>query len=248
MSDALARTRGVRPRLIDGIYNYCDSRCARCTFSARCLSYLFQTYLLRAGPAEPEWNVPDIAEIPTGGQPREVEELIAEVEARAPSMTPDERAVLDRAHEEHVRTLGEDRLVVAARGYAMSTWNVAHALESLVRDRGDPVVIEAVDSVSELAGPIASKVSRAVSASLRGDGFDLEDADHDADGSAKVARLAIEESRLAWRVLAEGDRSTADGVPTAMLRVLDEIDAQLAARFPMAMAFVRPGFDTDDPP
>jgi hypothetical protein len=42
-------------------------------------------------------------------------------------------------------------------------------------------------------------------------------------------------------------RATADGVPAHLVRRLDEIDAGLAARFPQAMAFVRPGFDTDDP-
>src|SRR3954468_8070543 len=34
----LARARD--PRLIPGIYNYCDGRCSRCSFTQRCLTYL----------------------------------------------------------------------------------------------------------------------------------------------------------------------------------------------------------------
>src|SRR5258708_14429256 len=32
--------RARNPRLIPGIYNYCDGRCPRCRFTDRCLTYL----------------------------------------------------------------------------------------------------------------------------------------------------------------------------------------------------------------
>jgi len=35
----------------------------------------------------------------------------------------------------------------------------------------------------------------------------------------------------------------ADGVPSAMIARLDDLDTHLAAAFPEAMAFVRAGFD-----
>ena len=249
MSDAaFPRARAGKPRLIPGIYNYCDSRCARCKFSARCITYLFETRLDRAGPDADEEAIFEEIAGPTPEPPPEWEELIAEANARVSSMTAEEHATLDRQEEEHARTLANDRLVAAARGYSLSAWNITRALEALVERRGDPVVIEAVESIGELAGPIGSKVTRAASASIDAVDFDDDGFALDATGSAKVARLAIEESRVAWRVLSEGDRGMADGVPAAMLRVLDEIDAQLAERFPEAMAFVRPGFDTEDPP
>ena len=34
----VARARD--PRLIPGIYNYCDGRCRRCAFTQRCLTFL----------------------------------------------------------------------------------------------------------------------------------------------------------------------------------------------------------------
>ena len=249
MSDAaFPRAHGGKPRLIPGIYNYCDGRCARCKFSARCMSFLFRQHLERDGPEADSESIFDEIAGPPPDQPAEVKQLIEDVHARLSSMTPEERAALDREHDDHARAVKDDRLVSGANGYAMSAWNITQALERMVHAREDPIVIEAVESLGELAGPIASKVARAVSALLYADELDAESFDEDANGSAKVARLAIDESRRAWRVLTEGDRGTADGVPAAMLRVLDEIDAQLAQRFPDAMAFIRPGFDTDDPP
>jgi hypothetical protein len=76
--------------------------------------------------------------------------------------------------------------------------------------------------------------------------FDPVDRQSDANGSAKIARLLIADSRAAWRVLMELGRATADGVPAQLVARLDEIDAGLARRFPHAMAFVRPGFDQID--
>src|SRR5438046_6274832 len=33
-------TRAEDPRLIPGVYNYCDGRCPRCPFTQRCLTFL----------------------------------------------------------------------------------------------------------------------------------------------------------------------------------------------------------------
>jgi hypothetical protein len=45
----------------------------------------------------------------------------------------------------------------------------------------------------------------------------------------------------------EPGQATADGVPARLAQLLDELDAALKARFPRAMDFVRPGFDTERP-
>jgi hypothetical protein len=48
-------------------------------------------------------------------------------------------------------------------------------------------------------------------------------------------------------VLLDRGQATADGVPARLVALLEEIDGGLAARFPRAMAFIRPGFDTERP-
>jgi hypothetical protein len=65
----------------------------------------------------------------------------------------------------------------------------------------------------------------------------------DANGSAKVARLCIAESRACWRVLMEHGRAAANGVPAKLVKRLSDLDAAIAGRFPEAMQFQRPGFD-----
>jgi len=46
----VARARD--PKLIPGIYNYCDGRCPRCTFTQRCLTYLDAQELKASGDDE----------------------------------------------------------------------------------------------------------------------------------------------------------------------------------------------------
>jgi hypothetical protein len=245
-SNQTVRRSGL-PSLIPGVYNYCDSRCAKCPFNQRCLTNLARERLDRSDPGldvfeeilrEREGDPPE--------PPPEVREAIDEMNERLRAMTPEELEEAGREHDAHVDRVKADRLVLAARQYVLTAWNVTQALEPIVTERGDPVVIEAVETIAELAGPVSSKTYRAVSGSMYED-FDKFDLEHDANGSAKVARLAIAESRRAWSVLMEIGRAMADGVPPSMLRVLDEIDAGLAASFPRAMAFVRPGFDTEGP-
>jgi hypothetical protein len=70
------------------------------------------------------------------------------------------------------------------------------------------------------------------------DGFSM-----DANGTAKLVRLLIRESREAWQVLMQPGHAIGDGVPARMIARLDALDEAVAARFPDAMAFVRPGLD-----
>jgi len=65
-----------------------------------------------------------------------------------------------------------------------------------------------------------------VSSSLDAD-FDPGDTQSDANGSAKVALLLIEESRQAWRVLMEPGRAAANGVPARLIATLDAMESEL---------------------
>jgi len=248
-SDSHHAPRPRLPPLVPGIYNYCDSRCARCRFSQRCLTHLASERSTRGEPdddvceqiireRDPDWREPPQAWL----------DLLSDANDRCKEMEADEQVQSAlAAYDLAIERARADRLVVAARHYTSAAWNVARALESLVGSRSDPVVIEAVETIGELAGIIASKTFRAISSSFdeHGEVFDLQ---HDANGSAKVARLAVAESKHAWYALMDAGRAVGDGVPAAMFRVLDELDAGLAARFPRAMEFVRPGFDTEPAP
>ncbi len=106
------------------------------------------------------------------------------------------------------------------------------------------VVRAAIETVLHLATLIPAKVFRALTGLAAGESSD-DDWDaarlDDANGSAKVVRLAIAESREAWAALC--DVPALAGVPESMIGRLGEMDAELARLFPGAPAFVRPGFD-----
>jgi hypothetical protein len=117
-------------------------------------------------------------------------------------------------------------------------------LQPIVAAREDRAAIDAVDTIAWFSFTISAKVFRAISGSNEPD-FDPEDRQSDPNGSAKIARLFIDESRRAWRVLMQAGRAPANGVPAQLVALLDHLDAGLAARFPQAMAFTRPGFDEE---
>jgi hypothetical protein len=67
----------------------------------------------------------------------------------------------------------------------------------------------------------------------------------DANGTAKLVRLLIRESRDAWEVLAQVGSSESDELARGMIARLEALDALVDVRFPRAMDFVRPGFDVE---
>src|SRR6185295_14865007 len=141
----------------------------------------------------------------------------------------------------------QDPLAVQAREYGHLAWRIANALGPLVEARGDPLVIDAVETIGWFSSLISAKIHRAVFGQAEYAAADEdEDIQTDHDGSAKVALIGIEESRAAWAVLMEHGRATADGVPAQAVRMLGALDEAVRARFPLALEFVRPGFDEPD--
>jgi hypothetical protein len=150
----------------------------------------------------------------------------------AVSFPPDDRA--DRAMT--------DPLVVRGSEYARASWSVLSGLRPILAQRGDAAASDAAERLEEMCVTIASKVFRAVSSALDPD-FDPADVQSDANGSAKIALLLIEESRQAWMVLMQPGRAAANGAPSRFVATLGALESDLLRRFPQALDFRRPGFD-----
>jgi hypothetical protein len=223
--------------LIPAIYNYCDRWCERCRFTTRCSVFRMVASADPdgaigagdAGAAEPRAD-----HVPVAMERPDVDVSMTDGEWGAVALLEDAR---------HEMALS-DRIVVQARTYVERASPIVRALEPVLADRGDAVALDALEIIGHLMWTISGKTYRAVSGSL------AEDRNPDTDprddlGSAKVARLAIRDSRLAWRVLMTVGRAAADGVPARLVASLEALDEGLAERFPDAMAFVRPGFDTE---
>jgi hypothetical protein len=224
--------------LLDGfivsIFNYCDRWCERCAFTSHCR--LFADMARAQAAMDPALaavvHAPGLPADAPPPPPAWLEELIEEAESAAATMSEEE---LDRCMPKVPIEHGiiEDR----ARDYGRAAFRW---LEMQHQDRagspGDPLAV-----VSWFQVFIPAKVHRALLV-LPGDG---DDGPSDADGSAKIALLAIEESQAAWRALAEcGRASEADA--SGFVADLAWLARALECARPRARQFVRPGFDEPD--
>lgn len=236
--------RAENPRLIPGIYNYCDGRCPRCAFTDRCLTYLDDRDTDAAARPRTEASLAERV----GASLRCTLVMLAEIGRRKgidfDALRADEetQAKIEAAFRRHY----DDPLVVRSREYAHLAWRIAKALGPVVAARGDPLVVSAVETIEWFSTLVSSKIYRAVAGRAEMWREDDEDAQPDHDGSAKVALIGIAESRESWRILMEHGKATADGVPAHAVRMLDALDAAVRERFPQATAFIRPGFDEPD--
>jgi hypothetical protein len=232
--------RARNPRLIPGIYNYCDGRCPRCAFTERCLTHL-DGQEREAGGADQRSLAAAV-----GDSIGRTLEMLAEAGRREgidlQQLADEARAC---AAGEPVDPHREDPLAVRALEYGQLAWRISRAIAPVVELRGDARVIAAVETIGWFSTLISAKVYRAVSG-LAEEGEPAGELQTDFNGSAKVALIGIAESRRAWAVLMEAGRATANGVPAQAVAMLEALEAEVAARFPRAMAFVRPGFDEPD--
>jgi len=220
----VARARD--PRLIPGIYNYCDGRCPRCPFTKQCLTFLDTEELKASGDGSR--SLPDIV----GESLQRTLEMLAEAARRdgidlaaepADAQEPPGEANLDRHRQ--------DPLAVRARSYGQLAWRVARAIAPIAAARDDAPVVEAVDTIEWFSSMISAKLYRAICG--HAEGWESEDeAQTDFNGSAKIALIGIGESRRAWGVLMEAGRATADGVPARAVKLLEALDAEVRDRFP----------------
>ena len=232
----VARARD--PRLIAGIYNYCDGRCPRCPFTQRCLTFLDTEEMKASGGGSR--SLADAV----GDSLQRTLELLAEAARRdgVDLDAADGEAPEDAAGGADLERHRQDPLAVCAREYGRLAWRIGRAVAPLAAARDDAALIEAVETIEWFSSMISAKLYRAICGQAEGwEGRDQ--AQTDFNGSAKIALVGIADSQRAWTVLMEAGRATADGVPAQAVRMLVALDAAVRERFPRVMEFVRPGFD-----
>ena len=258
MADSTSPSSPRPAGYIDGIYNYCDHWCARCTLSHRCRLFRdgrAREAALAAGddPAavvKRLWEE-DLREAEAARTPAQMAEFQEFLEHANESLTSDDEARLTAFYRRREAWLEAHPVALASQEYSELSHTLSGALRTLPAGGLDEVAIAALDVIEWFAVLIPTKTLRALTGSPGGPDPDEDDDDEgrvlDARGSAKVARLAIAQSREAWGVLMQIGHAAADGVPTAMVQRLSQLDAALAALFPDAMSFQRPGFDDESP-
>jgi len=233
------------PAPIPGIHYFCDHRCWRCPKTNRCAVFarwMTSDERRRAAKQGPTARVAAALAVSLQVTMEDASVMLSSGSTGMAIWNGVGSQAVGQVPDDHVDRTMNDPLVARGSEYARASWSVLRGLIPILARRADGAASDAAERLEEMCVTIASKVFRAVSSALDAD-FDAADRQSDANGSAKVALLLIEESRQAWRVLMEPDRAAANGVPARLVTALDWIEAGLLERFPRALEFVRPGFD-----
>jgi hypothetical protein len=227
---------------IVGVFNYCNRRCERCPFTARCRLYADERRDEALHPGD-DW---------IRRTQRSLERAIALVKQCCRRDGVDfDRLTGDSdspAVDQQLKLIDEMRqhpLQKVAEGYTFAAMKLARALRHSQAFNTWPAdAHDALDTIEWYGIRVSSKINRALVGRAR---FEDEDpVQSDWNGSAKVARLEIRESRDAWETLLRAGGAAADSPLRGLVDRLDALDAAVAQQFPDAMAFVRPGFDERD--
>jgi len=256
------------PDLIPGIYNYCDRWCERCSRTSRCL--LFQTEKKRERSGEPSsgtgecdddfWEAiresfslaRQMLEEFAEEEGIDLDEAMEDEEVRAAVERSDRRQEAARLHPCFAAAEKYYGLVNGWFSEAEDLWN--EKLEELLSSARlelpgrDPE--KEARELSDLAEVIrwyqyfiSAKVLRALSGKAEEAAGEWdEDWPSDADGSAKIALIAIDRSIGAWNALLSGFPESQDDI-LEILVLLDRLRRNLEAVMPRARSFIRPGFD-----
>ena len=262
MSRKQLRQLAANPDFISGIHNYCDRWCERCSFSSRCFVYATEK-------ADLDLEDPDVRDLNNAKFWRKLEsifkdahELIHECAAEAGvDLDAIDAAEEIAAHAEKTKDARRHEFSLLARNYAglVQGWfandstlaQVQQHLKDLNPQSAEAEIdiTAAVEIIRWYQFFIAAKVFRA----LLGDDDELGDIYHgngditnpaqtDANGSAKIALIAIDRSFSAWHTMQTYFPDMKDSIATMMI-ALETLRKGVEETLPLARDFVRPGFD-----
>jgi hypothetical protein len=227
---------------IESIFHYCTRRCEQCSFSARCSLYQSEREYERAHP-DATWE-------------RQVHDSFAETFRLLGDWCTREgidfeeirRAAEsdENAHEvERVEAIRTDPIQKMTTTYMRAAFKIVDAMAPARATRRWPGGADAaLDTISWHAGLVSAKVYRALHGRAeRGLFAEEHPVQNDWNGSAKLARILVAESKAAWDVVMREGEAPADSPLLELVGLLTRIDDGLAERFPDALKFVRPGFD-----
>lgn len=260
------------PDLIPGIYNYCDRWCERCTVTLRCLTFLTEEEKKKESNYSPEsdglnekfWKeikdslsltmemVRDFAE----KEGIDLELVMEEEDVKAAMARSEKRSENARNHY----------LSKAARNYYKLVDNWFEKSQKFWDEKKEDLVSAArlelpgrdlereageLNDITEVVRWYQYFISAKISRALQGRSEDREegvddDMPSDADGSAKVALIAIDRSLGAWTLLHKEFPEREDET-LEILVFLERLRHSLENEFPQARAFIRPGFDEEKP-
>ncbi len=228
------------PRMISGIYNWCDRWCERCAFTERCTNFQMQPQTASDINFQEFWDEMGMVFAAS------VEMLREMIEERGIDLSTMEITEEDEQREkEKDRIARNNPCVLQGKAYdkQVQAW-----LEAL--DQKEPLGVElrmederlkdCLEIVQWYRHFIFIKLQRAHKALE--DEKDWEIDPLDSLGTAKVALIAIDRSIGAWSYVLQKFGEDED-LLLHMLAGLQRLRRAVEEKFPAARAFVRPGLD-----
>ncbi len=233
-------------RFIQGIYNYCDRWCERCPQTFRCLNF---------SVSEEEFSDPETRDIRNKAFWNKLSEIFAE------SLEMLKEGAKKWGIEIETSVSAEDEENIKAKEVATKNhllYRVAKRYSELAADwfkreetlffemtvaaREGVSIEEAVEVIRWYQYFISAKIMRAVRGEIEEKDEGCDEFPSDADGSAKIALIAIDRSIAAWAVILQ-DVTDDDKKAMDIIAFLDGLRDAVEKTFPKARSFVRPGFD-----
>jgi hypothetical protein len=247
------------PRLISGIYNYCDRWCERCPFTSRCLNFAM---------GEEDGDNPELQDHNSDvfwqrfesslGLAMELLTELAEKQGIDLNETDDDETIthqeernrqaaesheISRAAKEYIKLADswfkKSRRLFKERQHDMKTeLKMGLGIKKVLREADS--IVDVTEVIGWYQHQIYIKIIRAFM------GSDLEEWEdelqNDSNGSAKVALIGIDRSIAAWAKLIDHFPEQSDNILDLLLH-LDRLRKKTEKIFPKARAFKRPGFD-----
>ena len=237
-------------RFILGVYNYCDRWCERCPLTSRCLTFSI---------SEEEFSDPKSQDIRNEAFWNKLSSILGEtlkllkesakewgVDLETLDTTDDTGAIKAKeiAAENHL-------LSRAARRYSqwVEDWfseKETLFFETAAAAREGVGLEETLEVIRWYQYFICAKLMRAVRGQAEEEEEGCDEFPSDADGSAKIALIAIDRSIAAWAAIRQYITDSAEGV-IDIIAFLDSLRQAAEKAFPSARSFIRPGFDRIDP-
>ena len=240
---------------ISGIHNYCDRWCEKCKFTAQCA--IFDKNEVPTDISDEKF-FEDLHQIfsdtlkmikETVEESGEDWDLFVEeakkTEIKEPEFTDHQKSVIYLSERYHKTvhdwfTLNKNYLKSKE-----SEYNKSLEMGVDIMKKADEI-LNAIDVIQWYLYFINVKIVRAFTG-LDGndelfDGFEEDPVQNDNNGSAKIAKIAIDRSIAAWEVLYRYFSEKADEI-LDILVVLSKIKKGLMKELPDLDKFIRPGFD-----
>jgi hypothetical protein len=236
-------------RFIAGIYNYCDRWCERCPQTRRCLNFAI---------GEEEFSDPQTRDIRNEAFWKKLSGIMGEtlemLREAAEESGIDLESLDSESDTERIRVSDE-----AVQGHVISRAAKSYGkmVEDWFRERGEHFFLtatvvddgvnleEAIEVIRWYQYFIAAKAIRAILGKMEEEKDGLNEFPSDADGSAKIALIAIDRSIGAWAVIPHHFPLHAE-IVLEIISFLDRLGQAIEETFPKARPFIRPGFDKID--